>query len=195
MRETAHLKGPFQASLGWTEEKAFGLSNRMLMYMQTLDKKAFRMFACTVDLAAHRKLLDHGFQIEFPIEICNRYCSEVVLGWYVTQYPGLVHSARFVFDQGEPFRHPFEMKWLKEKKDPYRLWRIIKSVEAKDMKSTPGLQAADMLAWSSNREQTGHHKARFMCHIMKKVIPSMWVVWNEQKFREHYKPLIWTPYD
>src|ERR1022692_320872 len=44
MRELAHQRDGFDSSSGWTDENAFGLSNKCLVYMSHLDKTRFRMF-------------------------------------------------------------------------------------------------------------------------------------------------------
>jgi len=56
MRELAHQHGGFDRKLGWNDENAFGLSNQCLIYMNSLDKKRFKVFYCAIDLKAWRKL-------------------------------------------------------------------------------------------------------------------------------------------
>jgi len=63
------------------------------------------------------------------------------------------------------------------------------------MKKVPGVQAADILAWAVNREQTkaAGKKGAMMRHIMSQVIPASSVTWDEAKIRKHFKPLLYLP--
>jgi hypothetical protein len=194
MSEAVHLKREFSHRNGWDVQKVFALVTDLLMYMQTLDKQRLRQFACTVDLKVHRKLLAEGRKLNDPIEICNEYCPYSVLAWYVTKYPGVIHSAHYFFDKDEPFQEAFREKWSEEKERRISpggadmFWSLIKSVASAAMRSTPALQAADLLAWATNRilskapdePALGKH----LEHIMKQIIPSSWILWDEKKFME-----------
>jgi hypothetical protein len=164
------------------------------MYMQTVDKKRFRQFGCTVDLVAYRKLTAEGFSFNDPIDICNEFSPFSVLAWYHADYPGLIHSAHYFFDVDEPFKAPFEEGWKSEKAnflDPTALrevWSLIKTVTTADMRDKPALQCADLLAWSTNRTLSKEHDAAFT-HLeptMKSIIPSTWIVFDEQTMRARY---------
>jgi hypothetical protein len=202
MRELAHQRGAFSSESGWNDDNAFGLSNKCLVYMSHLDKKRFRMFYCAVDLRAWQRLRAETYQLPTPIELCNEFCSEGILMWYVGHYPGIIDPrtdcVRYFFDKGEAFKAPFEAKWRQEKKKAERenawsVWRFIKEVSAVDMKKTPGLQAADILAWAVNRDATIQAgKAKYLRHIMHQVIPASYVIWDEAKFRHHYRPLLYV---
>jgi hypothetical protein len=187
MKEAALLEKEFSWRKGWNLKKVGFLVTDLLMYLQTLDKKKLRQFACTVDLEAHNKLKAEGYRLDDPIAICNRYCAECVLYWYANDFPGLIHSAHFFFDQGEPFREPFETEWAEMRKrriyistQPI-LWTLIKSVTPADMRDKPPLQATDMLAWASNRDfSVGKDRPfKYLLEIMKKIIPSSWIIWDE----------------
>ena len=202
MRELAHQQRAFSAELGWNEENAFGLSNKCLMYMSQLDKKRFRMFYCSVDLQAWRKLKSETYQLPTPTELCNTFCSEFILMWYMHQHPTDVidprtDSVRYFFDNGEAFKSAFEKKWKDETRKAGRsktwsLWRLVKEVSGVDMRKVPGVQAADILAWAVNRDATiDGGKGKFLRHIMHQVIPASYVVWDEANFRKHYKPLLY----
>jgi hypothetical protein len=193
MREAAHLEKEFNPKNGWNLKKVGFFVTDLLMYLQTLDKKRFSQFACTVDLVAYRKLKAEGYVLEDPIEICNSHCPYTVLAWYASEYPGLIHSAHYCFDQGERFKESFEKKWIEEKErmiSPGAMdmfWSLIKNVTTADMRQKPGLQAADLLAWGTNRKLSGGESFKYLEHIMKQIIPSRWIVWDEKKLRETYK--------
>jgi hypothetical protein len=198
MRRAAHLLFPFDYKHGWNMQRVGFLIADLLMYLQTIDKKRFRQFACTVDLEAYRRVAAEGLVQDSPITVCLNNCPYGVLSWYVVDYPGLIHSAHFFFDENEPFMQPFEDKWTLEKNrlvapgGSDMFWSLIKTVTTATMKDKPALQAADLLAWASNRAYTANADRaevpfRYLEHIMKEVIPSMWCVWNEDRFREYYR--------
>lgn len=116
MRELIHGNGHFSSQHGWNEKSAMRLVIDCLKFMQTLDKKRFRMFHCTVDISAWRKLRDETYQLPDPVRLCNKYCSEIVVGWYLKEYPGILDNLEFYFDQNEPYRSQFEKEMLQEKK-------------------------------------------------------------------------------
>lgn len=197
MKEAVHLEGEFSHRNGWNIQKVFSLVTDLLMYLQTLDKQRFRQFACTVDLVAHRKLSAEGHQLNDPIVICNDHCPYSVLAWYLTAHPAeIIHSAHYFFDQGEPFEESFRQKWIEEKQrmiSPGGLdmfWSVIKSVGSADMRSKPALQAADLLAWATNRSLSNPANepalGNRLEYIMKQIIPSSWIFWNEKKLRDSF---------
>ncbi len=59
-----------------------------------------------------------------------------------------------------------------------------------------GIQAADIIAWAVNRENTVRKgkTASYMADIIRTVIPSLFVVWDEAKMRQQFKPLIYKPW-
>jgi len=199
MRELVHQADGFDSKLGWNNDNAFALVNKCLIHLSRMDKKRFNMFYCAVDLKAWRKLRSQNYQMPEPIEMCTRYCAEMVIPWYWKNYPGTkdVHrdSIRYFFDRNEYFKHPFENKWNAEVDNAERTgrrspWQFIKQVSSVDMKYVPGVQAADIVAWAVNRQQTVEHgkKAKYMANIMRDVIPSWKVIWDEGHMRKHFKP-------
>lgn len=193
MKEASALDGKvFTWRNGWNRKKVECLVTELLEYLQSLDKKRFHQFACSIDLDAYRKLCGEGFSIPDPVEICNGYCPESVLVWFVTSYPGVIGDAHYFFDQNEPFKPLFEDQWTKEKQKVLDLsprchyWQLIKTVTTADMRDKPALQAADLLAWASNRVLTAPAGA-FAKHlewIMKQIVPSSWIVFDEARFRQ-----------
>jgi Protein of unknown function (DUF3800) len=202
MREIYRLIKGFDASLGWDRTNAFGLANECLMYMSRLDKKRFRLFYCTLDLKAWHKLRAETYQLPEPVDMCNRFCSESVIGWYLHYYPEVINpetdTLKYFFDRDEYFKAPFEAKWNAEKTRAeetggWTPWKVIDEVAAVDMKHTAGIQAADIIAWGMNREtfaQEGE-AAKHMGHIIRGVIPSFHIIWDEAKLRKEFKPLLY----
>jgi hypothetical protein len=204
MREIAHQVKGFDRKFGWNDENAFGLANECLIYMSRLDKKRFRMFYCVVDLKAWHKLRAQTYPLPSPVAMCNEFCSRGVLMWYASMYPDVIDlqtdSVKYCFDKGEPFKQPFEDEWILETKRSedsgvWSVWNLIEQITPVEMRKVPGVQAADILAWAVNREQTSAagKKGSMMRQIMMKVIPASSVVWDEVKIRKHYKPMLHLP--
>jgi Protein of unknown function (DUF3800) len=204
MREVCHQVKGFDRKLGWNDDNAFGLSNKCLVYMSNLDKLRFRMFYCSVDLKAWRRLRERTYQIPDPIDLCNKFCAEAVLVWYANYYPGVIdpHKDRvkYFFDRHEYFEPPFKARWnaekdLTEKTGDWSVWQLIDEVGSIEMQTTPGIQAADIVAWGMNREKFAQEgqKAKYMAHIMRQVIPAFSVVWDEDNMKKHFKPLLYLP--
>lgn len=197
MKEAILLDKEFSAKRGWNYDKVFSLINELLRYLSIIDKKRFHQFACTVKMDAYRKMVSEGMSLDTPIEIINTCCPELALSWYFLHHPDkIIHSAHFFFDQGEPFEEVFRNRWTTEKNKIVTLavladiWQILKSVTSADSKERPALQAADLFAWSINRDLAkppgipfpgrNHHM------FMKNIVASSWKVWDEKAFREEY---------
>jgi Protein of unknown function (DUF3800) len=200
MREAYWLVEGFDFKLGWTTDNAFQLANKCLALMSWQDKLKFRMFYCAIDLVAHRKLLAEGYVIPNPADLCNTYCSRSVLGWLLKHFPDKVNyftdTVKYFFDRNECFETSFKEEWNREKNlaeqnKKWSPWQMIEEVASVEMKKTPGIQAADVIAWAVNRENTKKEGdlAWRMAEIIRTVIPAIFIVWDEQKMREHFRPL------
>jgi hypothetical protein len=200
MKEINSLTKGFEPRFGWNHQNAFGLAGACLAYMSRLDKERFRMFYCTVDIGAWRKLKGEGYELPEPIEMCNEFCVYGVQLWYAYKFPLKTEifdlatdGEHYIFDRNEEFYLPFRAKWNVEK-DKFEStgelspWILIDDVTEADMKKVPGIQAADILAWSVNREHMAPegYPGKMYLEIMKKVIPSGFVFWDEDKMRKRY---------
>jgi hypothetical protein len=200
MVEINALSKGFDKRLGWSHQSAFGLVAQCLAYMSRLDKQRFRVFHCTVDLEAWQKLTNQGYKIPTPIDLCNEFCVFGIQLWYAYKYPleseiiDLATDAeRYIFDRNEQFFLPFRQRWNSEK-DKFEAtgaispWVLIGDVTEGEMKKVPGIQAADILAWSVNRDRTSPegYPGKSYLQIMKQVLPSGSMFWNEGAMRKKY---------
>lgn len=158
------------------------------------------MFYCTVDLGAWHKLRGEGYEIPGPIELCNEFSVYAIQLWYAYKFPLKTEmfdlktdGEHYVFDRNEDFYLPFRAKWYLEK-DKFdntgalSPWVLIDDVTEADMRKVPGIQAADILAWSVNQEHTAppDFPDKAYLEIMKKVIPSGYMFWDEKAMRKKY---------
>lgn len=199
MVEAVHLRDEFDRVKGWDDDKVFQLINALLSYITQLDKSKYCQFSCTVDMNAYRKLLGEGYQMDSPTDICNKFCVETVMQWYLLEYKGLCLEAHYYFDQGEPFEPLFKAKWERETEldkltgNYTTIWSHIKHVGTSPMRSTVGLQVADMLAWGRNREETKANRYQHLALALTRLAPSKWVVFDEALLRRKYRPLLYKP--
>jgi hypothetical protein len=200
MREAVHLNREFERGQGWDHDKVSALVNALLSFVTTINKSAYCQFACTSDMNAYRKLTAETYQLDSPVDICNATCVETVMQWYLLEYKGLDLAASYYFDQGEPFEPVFKAKWERETETDRAtgqyntIWSHIKHVGTANMRTTPGIQIADMLAWARNREENKGTRYEALALAMTRLAPSKWVVWNEALLRKKYQPLIYKPY-
>ena len=168
------------------------------MYMQNVDKKKFHMFAVTLDMDAYRKVTAEGIILPSGRQIVAEVCAYIVLGWYCICFPGLISEAHYFFDADEPFEEIVKSRWNKERNNLLNAdgmreaWQMIRTVANKEMKLVPGLQAADMLAWGSNRNLTAEdgEVGKYYHYIMKQVIANHWTFIDENRLRTGtWKPL------
>jgi hypothetical protein len=205
MKEINTQTKGFDWKLGWNMPKAFDLATKCLAYMSHLDKRKFRMFYCSVDLEAWDKVKNDGVAVPDAVEICCQFAMYGVLSWYAKQKAapgadGIFHlpidSAHYFFDKDEPFEPKFKEMWNSEliryeKTGQFTAWVLIKHVSSVDMKRVPGVQAADMLAWSVNRANTEQkiRPGQMYLEVMHQVIPASSVIFNEERLRKVYGPV------
>jgi hypothetical protein len=96
------------------------------------------------------------------------YAENVLLASNVRNFPP--GYADLIFDQGEPFHGHVLERWKHPKEKGKPLYKGIRAVTEADMRFVPGLQMADMLAWSINRPygQGGHEE---VCEAVVDAIP------------------------
>ena len=182
----ASLNGEFSLENGWNNAKIEKLIADLLIYLQHVDKKRFRVFAATLDVGAHRRLCNSGHQFENYIDILNGHAAALPIPWYYEHYPGIFHERAllYFFDKGEPYYHPFRQKWMNMQHD--LAWRIVADVQHAD-RSSVGIQIADLWAWANNRQESaGHDRFKHLAYIMRQIIPSSTVVFTEEKLRKRY---------
>ena len=107
-----------------------------------------QILTCTVDLEGYRAARQQNPWLRSAEAICVNVC----VGGLVIQRPGDVPMALY-FDQGERFMKEIEQVWRKDRKKPELVWpRQVRTIRTSDWKQSYALQAADLLAWSTNRQ-------------------------------------------
>jgi hypothetical protein len=180
MRELISLNGAFSSDKGWNETNTSQLVWDCLMYAQNL-KESYRSFTCTIDMEAYRDIISRRLQLPSAHAICNRYSAEEILKWYVHGF--VEHHPEkldYIFDRGESFMGKFQVRWSRKRKSGkgfFHQWHLIKTVCPGEMEHCPGIQLADLIAWSHHRrlmcEKTGANLPwRTLSETAEAVLPS-----------------------
>lgn len=204
--EAVPLRGEFSKEKGWDDDKVFGLVNQLLSYLSTISKTRYLHISCTVDMNAYRKLQAEGYQMDSPADLCVTACVFGLFDWYLHQYQGLDLEAHYYFDTGEPFEPILKAKWeteleMSQRTGDYSFWTHIKHIGPAQMRCTPGIQIADMLAWATNRDlhdfgQTlVRQRYQDLIIPLRSLIPTKYATWDEARMRKQFKPLVWRSHD
>ncbi len=122
--------------------------------------------------------------------ICAECCIGLAYQWRYENHLGSPEAFDIFFDQNEPFMHDFRQRWLSERKTQQRIisnlfWGLIGDVKAVDMKVTPALQAADMLAWGISRRHSGRRRPMLLLSdVIEKILPNRGLTLDDRVLRE-----------
>jgi hypothetical protein len=194
---------PFSRLKGWDQSSAWALVFELAKFMGSFLNTELLNFSCVVDMNDWRKVRAEGVNIPSEIALCNTYVprcaltaaarsilngNESTCGDIFLDSDELIY---FIFDRNEPFFEPFRAEW-KAEKDKAKAsmvsspWLLVGSVEERDMKATPGIQAADILAWALNRENTtpeGFYGTR-LAEILRNITAGASMTIDENVLRE-----------
>ena len=192
---------PFDRSLGWTRKHAWDLVGKLLVYMGQLERGRITMHSCVIDMNARRELTDSGCFIPSAIELCNRYVSGYIVALFaqkvLEQAPAetvLIPTddlLNFTFDRNEDFFEPFRKFVNEEKrKGESTIWHLVDGVGEGEMKTTPGIQAADVLAWALNRENTvsEDEEGKHIAYLLHQVVMSTTKVYDRATLLREFGP-------
>ena len=200
MNEAVQLKREFDKTKGWDDKRVDDLVNALLSYVTTIPTAKYCQFTCTIDMNAYRRLQAENYQMDSFVDICNACCVERMMYWYLKEYRGVDLEAVYYFDKDEPFEPVFKAKWENELERDGDLgtnsvWTPIKCVGTLNMRKTPGLQIADMLAWGNNREAISGTTHQHIALAMRALTKTKHIKWEEGNLRKRYRPLIYKPYE
>jgi hypothetical protein len=147
---------PFRRDQGWTEEKRQKLIKDAIQVLRSIDERTMCAFACSVDVAARNRLRQQGFPVSDPAVICAENGVGRLLNWYTETHR--FELACLFYDQNEPFIKSIRTRWLRHEEKLKKakvtsdlVWGRIAKVEPVTMRTTPPIQACDVIAWSVTR--------------------------------------------
>jgi hypothetical protein len=159
MNEVASGAGAFRNKDGWNDTKRESLVRDCLMYAQKLDKQLFRTFVSSVEMPPYRRLKQQHAKFPSIPMLSNKAVAIRMFRWYIENFSNWKQAEiYYFFDQNEIFASPFKTLWQrrqrKTRRGLYNPWDLIKNVETANMRFTPQLQFADLIAWAHHRKLT-----------------------------------------
>jgi len=156
MTELMALQGIYKT---WSEEQRDELIWRLIEALNSfMDRPGLQSFTCRVNLEAYERwslVRDHPN----PARLCARIVFPQMLDSFCGPAQGvLVDLMDIFFDQNEPFMRHIRADWQSKKiRDQYPVWNLVRRIDEADMKTTLGIQIADMICWGVHRQGTYIH--------------------------------------
>lgn len=173
MKEALPLKGVFKKK-GWKRDKRDWFVNGLITFVhihQNKHKGRLKAFTASVDLKAHAEFAPRIPGLPSPARMCVRGLVPHIFEWYQTFPDRFLDVIEFYFDRDEAFMQHIDADW---KSADYRarfpIWGLIRTIEPVAMDVTPGIQVADLFAWSRTHVDRGRTTDRFwgpalmLCH-------------------------------
>lgn len=154
------LQGEFTPENGWDKTKVSKLFWDCFMEAQHLDKQAFKVFTCTVDMEAYRRIRSLNFRLPHPYAICSRFCSEMVLKWYLEDFHNNWAQGKlnYYFDRNEKHLAAFDLRRkaaAKAVRKPFvdlrTHWDLVDETIPVDSAKYYPVQLADVISWAHTR--------------------------------------------
>jgi hypothetical protein len=189
MSDMVTYNDPFERVAGWTAIKIKDLVDDAIKLLNGMNKRAYCSFVCSVDVSAHGRLLTEGLDMPpDPIALLAKLCIDGAFSWYFKEHPQGIEVAYVFFDQNEPYISEFRRQWLKRSssskmvlQDPF--WGLIANVTPMNMRNTPPIQAADMLAWARTRSLSSKEEYRDLDGRMNLIVTQDGTRIDEAKMR------------
>lgn len=149
MKELMPLVGPFQ---GWTAPRRDALLTEIVEFFREFRPETrINIFTCSIDLVEHRKWASIR-KHPAPERLCARMIFPMVMDWYAEFPETILDVMEVYFDRDEPFMAHIAEDWrTKSIRKQHPAWDLIRTIAPADMRLTPPLQVADMMAWARNR--------------------------------------------
>lgn len=160
MNEARLLKGEFE---GWTHERVTALLadlfNDCLSPTGWEDFKGeFYGASCAVNIADYRKAKEDVPSLKSMESICVDYVITIALMALPENLDlpfGKEGTLELFFDKGEPFKNKVDRMWRGKPRGKLKgPLQLVSGIGSVDMRDVIGLQAADFLAWNTNRYYT-----------------------------------------
>lgn len=147
MRKLLRGEEPFH---GWRDRTKQLFVGDLLNVLGTLDHRDLVASTLTINLDDYRQLAIGGNRIRPAEAVCGDYVMT-----HAFRHPRFSEGrAEILFDRGESFIKYVERIWSRNKDNASSWASYVVTVAPADMKKVLPIQAADLLAWSANRENT-----------------------------------------
>lgn len=138
-----------KAFKGWSPRDVRQFVTQLFNILGQLDRGDFFAVSSTVDLNEYQKAKMQIPGLRSPEAICLDHCMGMVF-----RHPKRDYGIELLFDRDEDFAGRMLGLWNIRK--PHRIWwaQKVTRILTVDMKTSPAIQSADLLAWFSNRYRT-----------------------------------------
>jgi Protein of unknown function (DUF3800) len=171
----------------WKKDRVDDLLKALTNVITSFFDRDLRVKTCLIDMAAYEKAQKELPKLKDPEAICIDFCcgTPIQLGESSTlteTQPDLF----FCFDQNENFMKFFDSAWRKRRKKKYKGgWpQQVKEVRKASSSVEPGLQAADLIAWSTNAASRGIERA--YVHAFLNILMGMRLHFDYERIHEEY---------
>ena len=154
MKEAMRRKGEFR---GWDPERHEWFIHAMVSVIKMHYHKAagrMEIITTSVDLDAHRELSQTIPGLPPAARMCARGLFAKCVNWWSDRSDKVLPPLEAFFDRNEPFMDHVRRDWLSaEFTRQHPAWHLVRDIAPVEMRSTPGVQVADVFAWTRNRRE------------------------------------------
>ena len=173
MKEALSRNGVFKGK-GWQKDKRDWFVNGLITFVnihQDNHQGRLKAFTSSVDLKAHAEFSTKIPGLPPPARMCVRGIVPKIFEWYQAFPDTFLDVIEFYFDRDEPFMQHIDADWKSaEYRKRFPIWDLIRTIAPVPMQVTPGIQVADLFAWSRTHVDRGRQADRFwgpalmLCH-------------------------------
>lgn len=174
----------------WDPARLRKLQEQLLDFLGThTHRRGIIHASCTVNLVDYRRARSEIPAIkQKPEELCAYHVAVIALGQLPDNPSAPLRKdglLELFFDRDEPFRHPVQKEWEARKRDRSTdiMSRIV-SIATVDHRDVLEIQAADLMAWSTNRHYTTGEQMRSFVSML--AVPTAHLYWDYEAFVREY---------
>lgn len=197
-KDAFYLTGEFA---GWTLDRVRALRNDL--YARCFDKIAWEEppiihSNCTVDLEDYRRaVIDMPAVGDTPPEaLCAYWIANTATSWLAKNEDDPLAkegSLLLYFDRNEPFQHRIQKEWERRKGDPSDIINRIIQIAAVDYRQVIPIQAADFMAWHTQRGRVWPEKGVVAATMSEFAAPRDAMFWDYGRLIAAYTELLRPP--
>jgi len=181
MNELVRCKGPFR---DWLEDRKVAFAKDLLCCLIQQDRTSLIACIVTIDLQEYRAC-STSRETKPPEAVCVDGCMSLVL-----QHPHFTNGCTEIwFDRNESFIQYLYRTWSWLKSDSSSWASHISDVRPREMKTSVPIQAADLLAWATNRRYTAEADRtstwRYLLDMIALALPRYHAIYRESELVNH----------
>jgi hypothetical protein len=160
MKELVPRKAPFFSHLD-KQRRDWLINAAATLLSEHQQDGQITSFSCAVDLAAYQKLKPI-LGLPDPARICVRNIFPKMVECYGSLPDHKTNVMDLFFDRGEGFMKHLDADWKSDEcRKRYPMWNIVRTIAPVAMQQTPGVQMADVIAWSRANQHVGPNGSKW----------------------------------